>query len=115
MAGDRLSLPVLHIGVDEYWSFISCPLCQVVSERQREFSRAQKEVNQLRQELQKRTSQEEGMRQQVSEKEEKTRKAFVMAKQKINQLMGEKVSPHRKHDSIYKHVNLCIFTISIFV
>lgn len=82
---------------------MSCPLCQVVSERETEIrntqeqsSKLQTELNRLKQELQEKTSQEEAMRQQMSEKEEKTRKAFVMAKQKISQLMGKKVPPHHK-------------------
>lgn len=96
------SLSVLQIHVDEYRSWLSCPLSQVVSERETELRNAQEqssklqtELNRLRQDLQEKTSQEEGMRQQMSEKEEKTRKAFLMAKQKISQLMGKK-----------KHMNL---------
>ena len=41
----------------------------------------------------------------MSEKEEKTRKAFVMAKQKLNQLMS-KVSLH------HKHMSQCMFMYS---
>lgn len=63
---------------------------------QEQSSKLQTDLNRLRQDLQEKTSQEEGMRQQMSEKEEKTRKAFLMAKQKISQLMGKK-SPQHKH------------------
>lgn len=69
----------------------------VVTERETELqnaqeqsSRLQTELNRLRQELQDKTSQEEALRQQMAEKEEKTRKAIVCAKQKINQLVGTK-------------------------
>lgn len=71
----------------------------MVSERETELrgaqeqsSKLQTELSRLRQDLQDNTSQEEGRRQQMSEKEEKTRKTFVMAKQKISQLMGEQPS-----------------------
>lgn len=50
--------------------------------------RLQTELNRVRQELQDKTSQEDTLRQQLTEKEEKTRKAIVFAKQKINQLMS---------------------------
>ncbi|KAL0965926.1 hypothetical protein UPYG_G00288040 [Umbra pygmaea] len=46
----------------------------------------QGEVTRLRQELQDKISQEESLRQQMADKEEKTKKAFMGAKQKINQL-----------------------------
>lgn len=58
---------------------------------QEQSSRLQTELTRLRQELQDKASQEETLRQQMTEKEEKTRKAFVMAKQKISQLIGESV------------------------
>lgn len=82
-------------------SSISClpGLQQVVSERetegrnaQEQSSRLQTELTRLRQELQDKASQEETLRQQLTEKEEKTKKAFVLAKQKISQLIGETVS-----------------------
>lgn len=58
---------------------------------QEQSSRLQTELNRLRQELQDKVSQEETLRQQMAEKEEKTRKAIVIAKQKINQLIGERM------------------------
>lgn len=70
---------------------------KVVTERetegrnaQEQSTRLQAEVTRLRQELQDKASQEDTLRQQMTEKEEKTRKAIVYAKQKINQLMGER-------------------------
>ncbi len=72
---------------------------QVVTERetegrnaQEQSSRLQAELTRLRQELQEKASQEDTLRQQMTEKEEKTRKAIVYAKQKISQLIGESVS-----------------------
>lgn len=82
----------------------------MVSERETEIrnsqeqsSKLQTELNRLRQELQEKTSQEEAKRQQMSEKEEKTIKAFLVAKQKISQLMGKTVPPHQKYRNIQKH------------
>uniref|UniRef100_A0A673VFD3 Nucleoprotein TPR n=1 Tax=Suricata suricatta TaxID=37032 RepID=A0A673VFD3_SURSU len=50
----------------------------------------QSELSRLRQDLQERTTQEEQLRQQITEKEEKTRKAIVAAKSKIAHLAGVK-------------------------
>ncbi|KAM5239085.1 nucleoprotein TPR [Ctenodactylus gundi] len=50
----------------------------------------QSELSRLRQDLQDRTAQEEQLRQQITEKEEKTRKAIVAAKSKIAHLAGVK-------------------------
>lgn len=55
---------------------------------QEQSSRLQTDLTRLRQELQDKASQEDTLRQQMADKEEKTRKAIVYAKQKINQLMG---------------------------
>lgn len=49
----------------------------------------QSELARLRQDLQDRTTQEEQLRQQITEKEEKTRKAIVAAKSKIAHLAGK--------------------------
>lgn len=72
-------------------------LQQVVTERENEgrsaqeqSSRLQTELTRLRQELLEKNTQEETLRQQLNEKEEKARKAFHLAKQRINQLMGER-------------------------
>lgn len=59
---------------------------------QEQTSRLQAELTRLRQDLQDKVSQEDALRQQMTEKEEKTRKAIVFAKQKINQLIGEWLS-----------------------
>jgi len=74
-----------------------CPL-QTVGEReaearsaQEQASRLQGEVMRLRQELQDKSSQEERLKQQLTDKEERTKKAIVMAKQKISQLSGKNV------------------------
>ncbi|ROL43467.1 Nucleoprotein TPR [Anabarilius grahami] len=57
---------------------------------QEQASRLQGELTRLRQELQEKSSQEERLKQQLTEKEERTKKAIVMAKQKISQLTGVK-------------------------
>lgn len=49
----------------------------------------QSELARLRQDLQDRTTQEEQLRQQITEKDEKTRKAIVAAKSKIAHLAGK--------------------------
>uniref|UniRef100_A0A8C1VJA9 Nucleoprotein TPR n=1 Tax=Cyprinus carpio TaxID=7962 RepID=A0A8C1VJA9_CYPCA len=51
---------------------------------QEQASRLQAELTRLRQELQEKSSQEERLKQQLTEKEERTKKAIVMAKQKIS-------------------------------
>lgn len=78
--------------------FISCSP-QVITERetdmrnaQEQSSRLQTEMTQLRQELQDKASQEERLRKQMSDKEEKCRKAIVGARQRINQLVGKRAS-----------------------
>uniref|UniRef100_A0A673YP51 Nucleoprotein TPR n=1 Tax=Salmo trutta TaxID=8032 RepID=A0A673YP51_SALTR len=80
---------------------------QVVGEREAEVrgsqeqaSRLQTELTRLRQELQEKASQEDTLRQQMAEKEEKTRKAFVGAKQRINQLMGSKDQLQKENEEL---------------
>uniref|UniRef100_A0A3B4WQJ2 Nucleoprotein TPR n=1 Tax=Seriola lalandi dorsalis TaxID=1841481 RepID=A0A3B4WQJ2_SERLL len=80
---------------------------KVVTERETEVrnaqeqcSRVQTELTRLRQELQDKTSQEDTLRQQMADKEEKTRKAIVYAKQKINQLMGTKDQLKKENDEL---------------
>uniref|UniRef100_A0AAQ4RTB8 Nucleoprotein TPR n=1 Tax=Gasterosteus aculeatus aculeatus TaxID=481459 RepID=A0AAQ4RTB8_GASAC len=53
---------------------------------QEQSTRLQTELNRIRQELQDKVSQEDTLRQQMTDKEDKTRKAIVYAKQKINLL-----------------------------
>lgn len=71
---------------------------QVVTEREAEARNAQEqsarlktELARLRQELQDKVSQEDTLKQQMAEKEEKTRKALLNAKQKISLLTSERV------------------------
>uniref|UniRef100_A0A672JGL7 Nucleoprotein TPR n=1 Tax=Salarias fasciatus TaxID=181472 RepID=A0A672JGL7_SALFA len=80
---------------------------QVVTERETELrntqeqtSRVQTELNRVRQELQDKTSQEDTLRQQAADREEKTRKALVLAKQKINQLMGAKDQLQKENEEL---------------
>ncbi|KAG7457192.1 hypothetical protein MATL_G00243860 [Megalops atlanticus] len=61
-----------------------------VKSLQEQVSKLQPELSRLRQEVQERAAQEEQLRQQMAEKEEKTKKAFLGAKQKISQLNGAK-------------------------
>ena len=94
-------VPFHHLSLFAFLTYIhlsvSCPdLPQVVTERETEMrnvqeqsTRLQTELTRLRQELQDKASQEDTLRQQMADKEEKTRKAIVYAKQKISQLMGE--------------------------
>lgn len=71
---------------------------QVVTEReaearsaQEQSTRLQTDLTRLRQELQDKASQEDTLKQQMAEKEEKTRKALLNAKQKISHLTSERV------------------------
>uniref|UniRef100_A0A8C2MUJ2 Nucleoprotein TPR n=1 Tax=Cricetulus griseus TaxID=10029 RepID=A0A8C2MUJ2_CRIGR len=57
---------------------------------QEQTAQLQSELSRLRQDLQDRTTQEEQLRQQITEKDEKTRKAIVAAKSKIAHLAGVK-------------------------
>uniref|UniRef100_A0A3Q0S4T6 Nucleoprotein TPR n=1 Tax=Amphilophus citrinellus TaxID=61819 RepID=A0A3Q0S4T6_AMPCI len=82
-------------------------ISKVVTERetdahnaQEQSSRLQTELTRLRQELQDKTSQEEALRQQMAEKEEKTRKAIFCAKQKINQLMSSKDQLQKENEEL---------------
>ncbi|XP_053286450.1 translocated promoter region b, nuclear basket protein isoform X2 [Pleuronectes platessa] len=80
---------------------------KVVTEREAEVrntqeqsSRLQTELTRLRQDLQDKTSQEDTLRQQMTNKEEKTRKALVYARQRINQLTGSKDSLQKENDEL---------------
>ncbi|XP_047443060.1 translocated promoter region b, nuclear basket protein [Mugil cephalus] len=80
---------------------------KVVTERetearnaQEQSTRLQTELTRLRQELQEKASQEESLRQQMAEKDDKTRKAIVCAKQKINQLMGTKDQLQKENEEL---------------
>ncbi|KAG1963734.1 nucleoprotein TPR [Pimephales promelas] len=67
---------------------------------QEQASRLQGEVMRLRQELQDKSSQEERLKQQLSDKEERTKKAIVMAKQKISQLSGVKGQLQKENEEL---------------
>ncbi|XP_056131900.1 translocated promoter region b, nuclear basket protein [Lampris incognitus] len=82
-------------------------LNKVVGERdaevrgaQEQSSRLQVELARLRQELLDKASQEESLRQQMADKEDKTRKAFVGAKQKINQLTASKDQLQKENEEL---------------
>ncbi|XP_028258741.1 translocated promoter region b, nuclear basket protein [Parambassis ranga] len=86
---------------------------KVVAERdtevrnaQEQTSRLQNELTRLRQELQDKAAQEETLRQQMAEKEDKTRKAIVCAKQKINQLMGTKEQLHKENEELKQQLEV---------
>ncbi|XP_072854216.2 nucleoprotein TPR isoform X5 [Pogona vitticeps] len=61
-----------------------------VKNLQEQVAQLQSDVSRLHQELQEKTTQEEQLRQQVAEKEEKTKKTLLAAKQRIAQLAGAK-------------------------
>ncbi|KAG9338435.1 hypothetical protein JZ751_025839 [Albula glossodonta] len=63
---------------------------QKVRGLQEQVNKMKPELGRLRKELQEKSAQEEQLRQQMAEKEEKTKKAFMGAKQKINQLNSAK-------------------------
>uniref|UniRef100_A0A8C4YLX1 Nucleoprotein TPR n=1 Tax=Gopherus evgoodei TaxID=1825980 RepID=A0A8C4YLX1_9SAUR len=65
---------------------------------QEQISQLQSELSRLHQDLQERTTQEEQLRQQITEKEEKTRKTLLAAKQKIAQLAGTKEQLTKEND-----------------
>ncbi|XP_068445751.1 translocated promoter region b, nuclear basket protein [Clinocottus analis] len=80
---------------------------KVVTERetegrnaQEQSSRLQTELTRLRQELQEKASHEETLRQQMTDKEDKTRKAIVYAKQKINQLTSTKDQLQKENEEL---------------
>ncbi|XP_027883247.1 translocated promoter region b, nuclear basket protein isoform X1 [Xiphophorus couchianus] len=80
---------------------------KVVTERETELrnvqeqsSRLQTELNRLRQELQEKTTQEESLRQQMAEKDEKTRKALLVARQKISHVTATKEQLQRENEEL---------------
>lgn len=99
---------------------VSAGLQQVVTERENEgrnaqeqSSRLQTELTRLRQELLEKNTQEETLRQQLSEKDEKARKAFHLAKQRINQLMGE-LAPLSCTNCVKWHMQVCQY-VNLFI
>ncbi|XP_061739540.1 translocated promoter region b, nuclear basket protein [Nerophis ophidion] len=80
---------------------------RVVAERdaemhivQEQSTRLQTELNRLRQELQDKSSQEDTLRKQMTDKEEKTKKALVLAKQKISQITNTKDEIQRENEEL---------------
>ncbi|KAM9832571.1 translocated promoter region b, nuclear basket protein [Neosynchiropus ocellatus] len=80
---------------------------KVVAERdaetrsaQEQTQRLQSELTRLRQELQDKVSQDDALRQQMTDKEEKTKKAIVFARQKINQLIAVKEQLKKENDEL---------------
>uniref|UniRef100_A0A672ZES4 Nucleoprotein TPR n=1 Tax=Sphaeramia orbicularis TaxID=375764 RepID=A0A672ZES4_9TELE len=71
-----------------------------VRNAQEQSTRLQTELTRLRQELQFKVTQEETLRQQMADKEEKMRKAVVYARQKINQLMATKDQMQTENDEL---------------
>ncbi|CAJ1060960.1 translocated promoter region b%2C nuclear basket protein isoform X7 [Xyrichtys novacula] len=71
---------------------------------QEQSSRQQAELTRVRQELQERASQEDTLRQQLTEKEEKTKKTFILAKQKISQLMGTKEQLQKENETLKQQI-----------
>uniref|UniRef100_A0AAQ4QF74 Nucleoprotein TPR n=1 Tax=Gasterosteus aculeatus aculeatus TaxID=481459 RepID=A0AAQ4QF74_GASAC len=67
---------------------------------QEQSTRLQTELNRIRQELQDKVSQEDTLRQQMTDKEDKTRKAIVYAKQKINLLTSTKDKLQRENEEL---------------
>ncbi|XP_048458062.1 translocated promoter region b, nuclear basket protein [Rhincodon typus] len=81
-----------------------------VTEKESEAKKLQDEVSQLhselarlRQELQDKANLEEQLRQQILEKEEKTKKAILVAKQKITQLAGLKEQLAQENEQLKQH------------
>uniref|UniRef100_A0A8D2J779 Nucleoprotein TPR n=1 Tax=Varanus komodoensis TaxID=61221 RepID=A0A8D2J779_VARKO len=67
---------------------------------QEQVTQLQSEVSRLHQDLQEKTSQEEQLRQQVAEKEEKTKKTLLAAKQRIHQLTGAKEQLTKENEEL---------------
>ncbi|XP_023810077.1 nucleoprotein TPR isoform X3 [Oryzias latipes] len=82
-------------------------ISKVVTERENEVrsaqeqsTRLQADLTRLRQELQEKTSQEDTLRQQMAEKDEKTRKALMSAKQKISLLSNTKEQLQKENEEL---------------
>ncbi|XP_063057948.1 translocated promoter region b, nuclear basket protein isoform X2 [Engraulis encrasicolus] len=75
-------------------------LNRTVGEREAEARTAQEEVTRLRQEVQEKSSQEEALRNQMAEKEERTKKTMIAARQKIRQVIGEKENLQKEMEEL---------------
>ncbi|XP_067310032.1 nucleoprotein TPR isoform X2 [Pseudorasbora parva] len=71
-----------------------------VKSLQEQLAQVQPELNRLRAELQEKGNLEEQLRQQIADKEEKTKKAFMGAKQKINQLNSAKEQLAKENEEL---------------
>ncbi|XP_052470885.1 nucleoprotein TPR isoform X1 [Carassius gibelio] len=71
-----------------------------VKSLQEQLAQVQPELSRLRAELQEKSNLEEQLRQQIAEKEEKTKKAFMGAKQKINQLNSAKEQLAKENEEL---------------
>ncbi|XP_012694986.2 translocated promoter region b, nuclear basket protein isoform X3 [Clupea harengus] len=75
-------------------------LNKTAGERETEARTAQEELTRLRQEVQDKTAQEEALRHQMTEKEERTKKAIMGARQKIRQVIGEKEALQKETEEL---------------
>ncbi|XP_043117020.1 LOW QUALITY PROTEIN: nucleoprotein TPR [Puntigrus tetrazona] len=71
-----------------------------VKSLQEQLAQVQPELSRLRTELQEKNNLEEQLRQQIADKEEKTKKAFMGAKQKINQLNSAKEQLAKENEEL---------------
>uniref|UniRef100_A0A673GWF4 Nucleoprotein TPR n=1 Tax=Sinocyclocheilus rhinocerous TaxID=307959 RepID=A0A673GWF4_9TELE len=71
-----------------------------VKSLQEQLAQVQPELSRLRTELQEKSNLEEQLRQQIADKEEKTKKAFMGAKQKINQLNSAKEQLAKENEEL---------------
>ncbi|XP_016348737.1 nucleoprotein TPR-like isoform X2 [Sinocyclocheilus anshuiensis] len=71
-----------------------------VKSLQEQLAQVQPELSRLRTELQEKSNLEEQLRQQITDKEEKTKKAFMGAKQKINQLNSAKEQLAKENEEL---------------
>ncbi|XP_050989675.1 nucleoprotein TPR [Labeo rohita] len=71
-----------------------------VKNLQEQLAQLQPELSRLRAELQEKSNLEEQLRQQIADKEEKTKKAFMGAKQKINQLNSAKEQLAKENEEL---------------
>ncbi|XP_073704186.1 nucleoprotein TPR [Garra rufa] len=71
-----------------------------VKSLQEQLGQVQPELTRLRAELQEKSNLEEQLRQQIADKEEKTKKAFMGAKQKINQINSAKEQLAKENEEL---------------
>ncbi|XP_051554060.1 nucleoprotein TPR-like isoform X2 [Myxocyprinus asiaticus] len=71
-----------------------------VKNLQEQLAQVQPELTRIRADLQEKSNLEEQLRQQIADKEEKTKKAFMGAKQKINQLNSAKEQLSKENEEL---------------